>query len=327
MVDFIDQMRHERSIPVERTCQALSEAGMKFTSRAYRAAKTQPASKRCVRDGQIIKVLEGLRSPDRFGRLAPESMYGVRKMWRWLQLNGFPNIARCTVERLMRKLGMKGLVRGKGTVTTKASKTAKRAPDLLNRDFNTDRPNTVWVTDFTYVPTWNGWCYVSLVIDLFARMILGWAVSTSKDVSFVEDALQMATWTRDQEGHSLPVGLDPDDENRVIHHSDAGSQYTALRYTDTIELEGLRPSIGTVGDAYDNAEAESVMGLYKHEAVRKDSPFRTGPLKNRDDVEAVTLDWVNWYNTKRLHSKIGYLPPQEAENQYYQNSSKQSAAA
>ena len=254
-------------------------------------------------------------------------LYGARKMWRYLQRSGFPDVARCTVERLMRQLGMQGMVRGRAVRTTIPGKDRKRAEDLLHRNFHTDAPNRVWVTDFTYVRTWAGFVYVALVIDLYARKIVGWSASRTMDTTFVEEALHMAIWTRAQQGHHLRGGPHLAQEDKTIHHSDAGSQYTSLRYTDTMDLEGLRPSIGTVGDAYDNAQAESVMGLFKNEAVRKDSPFRTGPLKTVTDVEDLTLAWVTWYNQDRLHSTIGYQTPSEAEQQYYQESRRHGAAA
>lgn len=316
-----------RGYGIEQTCKVLADYGIKFSPRGYRAARGRALSERDRMDQQIINVLEELHLLDDKGRKRPETLYGARKMWRYLQRNGFPEVARCTVERLMRHLGMQGMVRGKAQRTTIPGKDGKRAGDLLNRNFDTDAPNEVWVTDFTYVRTWAGFVYVALVIDLYARKIVGWSASTTMDTMFVEEALHMAIWTRAQQGHHLQTGPHLAQEDRTIHHSDAGSQYTSLRYTETIDLEGLRPSIGTVGDAYDNAQAESVMGLFKNEAVRKDSPFRVGPLKTVTDVEDLTLAWVTWYNQDRLHSTIDYQTPSEAEQQYHQESSRHGVAA
>ena len=230
----------------------------------------------------------------------------------WLQRNGFPEISKHTVDRLMRVAGMKGLVRGRKTTTTIRSKDKIRAKDLLNRNFFTDAPNKVWVTDFTYVPIRSGFAYVSFVIDLFSRRILSWASSTSHDTQFVEEALQLALWQRRSErnSHVRPVF-------GTVHHSDAGSEYTSQRYTQALAMEGLIPSIGSIGDAFDNAAAETVMGLFKNEAVAKDSPFRTGVLATESDVAEVVVDWVHWYNFDRLHSTLGYCTPVEFEELYY----------
>jgi len=227
----------------------------------------------------------------------------------WLARNGFPGVSKHTVDRLMRDEGMNGLVRGRKTRTTVPGKDGKRAGDLLNRCFTAPAPNRAWVTDFTYVPTWSGFVYVALVIDLYSRAIVGWETSTTKDTAFVEACLRMALWRRDHAGRTVPDGL--------IHHSDAGSQYTSVRYTETLMLEGLQASIGSVGDAYDNAAAETVMGLFKNEAMAKGSPFRTGPLKGETEVVEIVFEWVDWYNNHRLHSALGHLPPEEYEQAYY----------
>lgn len=316
----------EQNIPVERTCMALSQAGIKFSDRAWRAARDRAPSARQVRDEQIKGKLRQLHTPDGLGRKAPESLYGARKMWVWLQDNGFPDVARCTVERLMKELGYQGIRRGKGTVTTRRGKD-KKADDLVNREFTTDRPDRAWVVDFTYVRTHAGFVYTAFVSDLFAARILGWATSSRANQDLVDQALSAAIATRAREGHPLPIGPDLPDELKVIHHGDAGSVYTSGHYTQTLELEGLRPSVGTVGDAYDNACAESLIGLYKTEALRQDSPFRTGPLSSVADVEYTTAGWVHWYNTERIHTKAGNTAPIKAENQYYQNNTEHPVAA
>jgi transposase InsO family protein len=248
-------------------------------------------------------------------------MYGRRKMTDWLTKQarreataaGEPApapVSKHTVDRLMRCEGMNGLVRSRGVKTTVAAKKdAVRARDLLNRCFSAPRPNHAWVTDFTYVNTWAGFCYVAFAIDLYSRAIVGWAASTTKDVAFVEGCLKMALWRRDHTSRPVPAGM--------IHHSDAGSQYTSIRFTETLSLEGLSASIGSVGDAYDNAAAETTIGLYKNEAVRADSPFRTGPLRTLTDVETLTADYVWWYNQARLHGALGNQTPEEYELAYY----------
>lgn len=286
---------------------------MKVSARTYRSWKADEPAPRVVTDALILNALHDLEKPDKkTGRPKPEVLYGRRKMRVRLQRNGFPEISKHTVDRLMRVAGMKGLVRGRKTTTTIRSKDKIRAKDLLNRNFFTDAPNKVWVTDFTYVPIRSGFAYVSFVIDLFSRRILSWASSTSHDTQFVEEALQLALWQRRSEQNSYvrPVF-------GTVHHSDAGSEYTSQRYTQALAMEGLIPSIGSIGDAFDNAAAETVMGLFKNEAVAKDSPFRTGVLATESDVAEVVVDWVHWYNFDRLHSTLGYCTPVEFEELYY----------
>jgi transposase InsO family protein len=267
-----------------------------------------------VTDAEILDRLRALRTGGPGGRPAPEILYGRRKMTDWLNrqlaAEGRPPVSKHTVDRLMRAEGMHGLVRGRGVRTTVPAKTdAGRAADLLERRFTAAAPNLAWVTDFTFVATWAGFVYVAFAVDLFSRAIVGWSAATVKDVAFVEACLRMALWRRDHTGRSVHSGL--------IHHSDAGSQYTAIRFTETLALEGISASIGSVGDAYDNAVAESVIGLYKNEAIRPDSPFRDGPLRTLADVEAITTDYVDWYNNRRLHSRLDNLTPEEYEQAYY----------
>jgi putative transposase len=295
---------------VELTCGVLREQGAAVTSRSYRAWKTRAAAARAQSDAVLIDRLKALKVRDGKGRQQPEILYGRRKMTAWLSRGEVTAVSKHTVDRLMRVEGMNGLVRGrKPRASASTGKASARAPDLLKRDFSAPRPNHSWVTDFTYVPTWGGFVYVAFAIDLFSRAIVGWQASTVKDTPFVEACLQMALWRRDHAGRTVQPGM--------IHHSDAGSQYTSIKFTETVALEGLVASIGTIGDAYDNAAAETVMGLYKNEAVAKNSPFITGPLKTLADVEELTFDWVDWYNNRRLHSSLGNMPPEEYERNYY----------
>jgi putative transposase len=305
---FIDQMR-AAGHGVESICAALREQGLQVAPRTYRSWKTKPVPDRAVSDAAVIDKLREVKSGGPDGRPLPEILYGRRKMTAWLARTDFPGISKHTVDRLMRDEGMAGLVRGRKTRTTIAGKDGRRAGDLLKRQFRTSAPNRAWVTDFTYVSTWAGFAYVAFAIDLFSRAIVGWSASTTKDVAFVEQCLSMALWRRDHTGRPVPNGM--------IHHSDAGSQYTSIRFTETLTLQGLSASIGTVGDAYDNAVAESTIGLYKTEAIATGSPFRTGPLRTLADVETITMHYVDWYNNQRLHSLLEHCTPEEYEQTYY----------
>jgi putative transposase len=233
----------------------------------------------------------------------PEEMYGRRKMTRYLRRQGH-DVAFCTVDRLMRELGLNGVVRGRKQRTTIPAKDGVRAADRLNRDFTATAPNLVWVADFTYVSTWTGWAYVAFVFDVYSRAIVGWTAANSKTTALVSKALNMAVWRRDHHGHPIGPGL--------IHHSDAGSQYTSVRFTESLALQGLSASVGSVGDAYDNALAESIIGLFKTEVVNRRAPFKT-----LADVEYALMEWVDWYNNARLHSRLDYLSPAEYEAAYY----------
>ena len=225
-------------------------------------------------------------------------VYGVRKVWHQLKREGFP-VARCTVERLMRSLGLQGAVRGKVKRTTIPSKDNRDPSDLIHRDFHATRPNQLWVADFTYVATWVGFVFVSFIIDVFSRMIVGWRVATSMSAELTLDALEQAIWARDI-------------NERIIHHSDRGSQYLSIRYTERLAEAGIEASVGSVGSAYDNALAETINGLYKTEVIRK-----RGPWKNLEAVEYATLEWVHWFNNVRLLEPIGNIPPAELEKAYY----------
>ena len=227
-----------------------------------------------------------------------KEVYGAKKVWLQLKREGIA-IGRCTVERLMKSMGLEGVVRGKNKRTTISSGTDPRPLDLVRRNFHADRPNQLWVADFTYVATWAGWVYVAFVIDAFSRMIVGWRVATAMSANLVLDALEQALWAR-----RITGGL--------VHHSDRGSQYLSIAYSERLAEAGIEASVGSVGDAYDNALAETVNGLYKAELIH-----RLGPWKNRDNVEAATLDWVHWFNNRRILEPIGYIPPAEFEKLYY----------
>ncbi len=226
-------------------------------------------------------------------------VYGADKVWRQLNRERI-YVARCTVERLMQRLDLQGIRRGKKVWTTVAGPEHPRPPDLVKRNFVADRPNQLWVSDFTYVSTWQGFVYVAFVIDVFSRYIVGWRVSSSMHTDFVLDALEQALYARRPDRDSL------------IHHSDRGSQYLSIRYTERLDEAGISPSVGSKGDSYDNALAETINGLYKAEIIH-----HRGPWKSREAVELATLSWVAWFNNHRLLEPIGYIPPAEAEAQYY----------
>jgi len=227
-------------------------------------------------------------------------VYGADKVWKQLNREGIA-VARCTVERLMKQLGLRGVRRGKRVRTTIPEVSAPRPLDRVNRQFKADRPNQLWVSDFTYVSTWQGWLYVAFVIDVFARRIVGWRVSSSMTTDFVLDALEQALYARR-----------PDNDGTLIHHSDRGSQYVSIRYSERLTEAGIEPSVGSRGDSYDNALAETINGLYKAEMIHRRAPWKT-----RESVELATLEWVAWFNHHRLMEPLGYIPPAEAEANYY----------
>jgi putative transposase len=265
-------------------------------------------SKRDLWDTVITQVLAGYYGPDEHGRKKPESLYGSVKMWAYLNRQGI-RVAKCTVERLMRANGWEGVRRVTKVRTTVPDPAHDRAPDLVQRRFRAPAPCRLLVADFTYVRMATGcFAYTAFVIDAYANRIVGWECSTSKQTEFVESAIRQAAALRARQGRPF---------DGVVHHSDAGSQYTSVRFGETLFLNGMLPSIGTVGDAFDNALAETTIGLYKHECVRADSPFRRGPLDRVSDLEMITADWVQWYNTSRLMHHLGRIPPAEAEANYY----------
>ncbi len=236
-------------------------------------------------------------------------VYGADKVWRQLGREGI-EVARCTVERLMRKHGLRGVVRGKVVRTTTSDRDAPCPLDKVNRQFRAERPNQLWVSDFTYVSTWQGWLYVAFVVDVYARRIVGWRVSDSMRTDFVLDALEQALYARQ-----------PERDGTLVHHSDRGSQYVSIRYGERLAEAGIEPSVGSRGDSYDNALAETINGLYKTELIH-----RRGPWKTKAAVELATLEWVAWFNTQRLLGPIGYIPPAEAEANYYRQLAEQAVA-
>ena len=292
MVRFIDD--HRASYGVEPICAVLPIApSTYFRCRAQQAdPTTRPA--RARRDDELRVAIRRIYD-------ANFHVYGPRKVWRELRRAGVV-VARCTVVRLMRAMGLAGAVRGRAWVTTTQSAPALDRPrDLVERRFEATRPNQLWVSDFTYVATWAGFVYVAFVIDVFARRIVGWRVSSSLRTDFVLDALEQAIHTRG-------VGL-----AGLVHHSDQGSQYLSMRYTDRLSEAGIAPSVGSRGDAFDNALAESVIGLFKMEVIR-----RQGPWRHLEAVEFATLTWIDWFNHRRLLEPIGYVPPSEFEARYYE---------
>ena len=234
-------------------------------------------------------------------------VYGADKVWKQMNREGL-SIARCTVERLMKRLGLQGVRRGKVVRTTISDMKAPCPLDRVNRQFKAERPNQLWVSDFTYVSTWQGWLYVAFVIDVYARRIVGWRVSTSMHTEFVLDALEQALYARQ-----------PERDGALIHHSDRGVQYVSIRYSERLSEAGIEPSVGSKGDSYDNALAETINGLYKAEMIHR----RSWPT--RESVELATLEWVSWFNHHRLLGPIGYIPPAEAEANYYRQLASQSS--
>jgi putative transposase len=304
-VEFID--RHRDRFGVEPICRVLREQGVGIAPSTYRAAKRRPPSARSVSDAALLAEVRRVHGDRNIGR----GVYGARKVWHHLVDVEGRRVARCTVERLMRGDGLVGARRDKGFRTTTKPDTglAQRPPDLVDRNFTASQPNELWVVDFTYVSTWSGNAFTAFVTDVCSRRIVGWRTASSMPTELPLDALEMALWTRERAG---------EDVGGLIHHSDAGSQYTAIRYSTRLDDAGAVASIGTVGDSYDNAMAESVIGLYKTECVRHDGPWRTV-----DDLELGTLSWVHWYNTVRLHSAIGYQPPAQYEADYYRHNPSQ----
>jgi putative transposase len=305
---FIDQLRAQ-GFAVESVCQVLREQGVQVAARTYRAwrAPGRQIATRTLSDAVVVDALLGARTgPD--GRPTPESLYGRRKMTALLRRHGL-KVAHCTVDRLMRQLGMHGVRRGKTPRTTIPSADGRRASDLLDRDFTAPAPNRVWIADFTYVRTWTGMVYVAFVVDVFAQRIVGWHAMVTRPAELVLLPLRMAAWARGQQGHPVIRG-------ELVHHSDAGSQYCAIRFTEHLQLEGITPSVGSVGDAYDNALMESIIGLYKTECIRP-GPFHASPFKTLSDVEFATMAWVDWFNNRRLHTTLGMRTPAEHEADYY----------
>lgn len=300
---------HRDRFGVVPICRALSQYGVPIAPRTYWARRSRPPSRRAARDQALTEVLAGIFEPDEHGRRQPESLHGSLKMWEHLNRQGI-TVARCTVERLMRANGWRGVTRARTTRTTVPDPAHTRAPDLVKRNFKAARPGQLHVADFTYVPLHGGgFGYTAFCIDAFAGLIAGWECSLSKQATFVQKAIRQAAALRARQGHPL---------DNAIHHSDAGSQYTSVRFAETLMLAGLAGSVGSVGDACGNALAETTIGLYKTECTRDGSPFRTGPIATLAGLENITSAWVRWYNTQRLMHRLGRRPPAEAEAEYYQ---------
>ena len=285
MIAYIDQ--HKDRYGVEPICRVLPIAPSTFY-----AARRRPLSARAVRDTKLKDEIARVHA-EHFG------VYGARKVWQQLHREGIA-VARCTVERLMGELHLEGVRRGKAHKTTMADAAASRPADLVERNFSATQPNQLWVADLTYVATWSGFVYVALVIDAFSRFIVGWQASRSLRTDLALDALEMAIWRR-------RGGLEG-----LVHHSDRGSQYLSIRYTERLVEAGVVTSVGSRGDSYDNALAETIIGLYKTELIR-----RRGPWKGIDQVEYATLEWVDWFNHRRLLQPIGYVPPAEFEAAFH----------
>ena len=298
---FID--KHRAALGVEPICKVLQVAPSAY--RRYAAEQRDP-TRRCARarrDQTLMAHIERVWNDNL-------QVYGADKVWQQLKREGI-TVARCSVERLMRRLGLRGVMRGKVVLITVSDAKASRPPDRVNRQFKADRPNQLWVSDFTYVSTWQGWVYVAFVIDVFARRIVGWRVSRCMHTDFVLDALEQALYARQ-----------PERDSSLIHHSDRGSQYVSIRYSERLAEAGIEPSVGSKGDSYDNALAETINGLYKAEIIHRRAPWRT-----LEAVELATLAWVSWFNHHRLLEPIGYIPPAEAEANYYQQLSEQAIPA
>jgi len=308
LCEFID--RHRDQFGVAPICRALTSAGLQIAPNTYYARRRRGLSKRALWDTTITEVLAGYYEPDERGRRCPESLYGSLKMWAHLNREGV-EVARCTVERLMRQRGWVGVTRQVPPRTTITDPDAvERAPDLVDRQFTPGAPNRLWVADFTYVIRVGGrWCYTAFVVDAFADTIAGWQVTQTATAAMVEAAFTDALERRRRQGRPVPAG--------AIHHSDAGTQYTALHFAGQLAEADFRPSIGSVGDAYDNALAETIIGLYKCECVRRGSPFNPDGFTTVPDVETATADWVHWFNNHRLLHRLKRRPPAEAEAAHY----------
>jgi len=291
MTRFIDD--HRDQYGVEPICKILPIAPSTYYARKAAEADPQQLSERARRDIALRPVIKRVFN-ENYG------VYGVRKVWRQMQREGY-DLARCTVARLMRDMELRGVIRGKTQRTTISNKADVCPLDLVNREFKASAPNQLWVSDFTYVSTWSGFVYVAFVIDVFARRIVGWRVSRTAHTAFVLDALEQALHQRR-----------PEQQNGLVHHSDRGSQYVSIKYTERLAEAGIEPSVGSAGDSYDNALAETINGLYKAEVIH-----RSGPWKSFDAVEYATLKWVDWFNNRRLLEPIGNIPPAEAEARFY----------
>lgn len=305
--------KHRSRWGVEPICTVLTEHGCKIAPRTYYAHLKRPPSQRALSDAVTVARIAAARTPDGKGRRAPESLYGVLKTAAWLNRTtvvGQPKVARCTVARLMRQHDWSGVLRKKKIRTTIADPSDERATDKVNRNFVVPSPNRLVVADFTDTPLLSGTkAYTAFIIDAYAGTITGWECSTSKVTAFIERALRQASELRRNQGNPL--------NGKTIHHSDAGSQYTSIHFAETLLIEGLVPSIGTVGDAYDNALAETTIGLFKTECYRPGSPFMPRLPRTLAELEEAVSAWVHWYNHDRLMHRLGLIPPLEYEAAYY----------
>ena len=300
MIAFIDD--HRGAHGVEPICKVLPIAPSTYHADVAKRRDPAKLSARARQDAALKIEVRRVFNQN-------FSVYGVRKVWRQLKREGF-DVARCTVSRLMRDMGLRGVIRGKSVRTTISDTAAPCPLDHVNRQFKASRPNVLWLSDFTYVATWTGFVYVAFVIDAFARRIVGWRVSRKAEASFVLDALEQALCER------RPV------RGGLVHHSDRGVQYVSIKYTERLKDAGVEPSVGSVGDSYDNALAETINGLYKAEVI-----WRRGPWRSFEQVEFATLEWVDWFNNRRLLEPIGNIPPAEAEARYYALSEGHAMAA
>ncbi len=296
---LVDEHRHASG--VEPICKVLQIAPSGYWQHAAQQQNPALGSACAQRDDSLLPQIQRVWE-------ANLRVYGADKVWHQMRREGV-SAARCTVERLMRRQGLQGARRGKRVRTTIPDAKAACPLDRVNRQFKADRPNQLWVSDFTYVSTWQGWLYVAFVIDVYARCIVGWRVSSSMQTAFVLDALEQALYARQ-----------PERDSALIHHSDRGSQYVSLRYSERLAEAGIEPSVGSKGDSYDNALAETINGLYKAEVIH-----RRGPWKTKESVELATLEWVAWFNHHRLLEPIGDIPPAEAETNYYRQLASQAA--
>ena len=316
IMGFIDQMRAQGHA-VESILRVLQQQGVKIAARTYRAWKQGRISARTVTDAVVVDAVRDAAWRDEIDpatgivrrKMTPEGLYGRRKMTALIRRTALPDASWGAVDRAMRLLGLEGVKRAKAVRTTIPGKDGVRAGDLLNRDFTAPRPDHTWVMDFTYVRTWAGFVYVAFILDVYSQRIVAWHIQTTKHVELVMIPLRIALWERDRQGHPVAAG-------QLRAHSDAGSQYTAISYTEKLALDGIAPSIGTVGDAYDNALMETINGLYKAECIRT-TIFHDGPYKTIADVEYATAGWVDWYNHRRLHGSLGMVSPNEFEQAHY----------
>ena len=312
---FIDQRRAE-GYAVESIVRVLREQGVKIAARTYRAWARPRIAARTVTDALVVDAVRDTAWTDVVDaagvvrrKMTAEGLYGRKKMTALIRRTSIPDVSRGAVDRAMRLLGLSGVTRAKAIRATIPSKDGIRAGDLLNRDFTAPRPDHTWVMDFTYVRSWAGWVYVAFILDVYSQRIVAWHAQTTKHTELVMIPLRMALWERGRQGR-------PIEPNQLRAHSDAGSQYTSVAWTDKLALDGIAPSIGSVGDAYDNALMETINGLYKAECIRT-TIFHDGPYKTIADVEYATAGWVDWYNYRRLHGSLGMVSPDEFEATYY----------